>query len=58
MCFPGRHPYVNVNFASPHQLITYSLVFSNSYAKTVFDALFLSEAPGAYIGFPRAQGSA
>lgn len=49
--FPGRHPYVNVNFASLHQLIAYSLVFSDSYAKTISDASFLSQALRGYMAF-------
>lgn len=57
--FPGRHPEMNVNFASLHRLITYSLVsFSNSYAKIISDASFLSEALGGYIGFLRVWDSA
>lgn len=42
---------MNVNFASLHQLIAYSLVFSDSYAKTISDASFLSQALGGYMAF-------
>lgn len=43
---------MNVNFASLHQLIAYSLVvFSDSYAKTISDASFLSQALRGYMAF-------
>lgn len=42
---------MNVNFASSHQLIAYSLVFSDSYAKTISDASFLSQALRGYMAF-------